>query len=528
LLVLLASAHPSSAADGPGIAAGPTFQEVDVAPGGLWEGKINVVAGQFAQPTTFDIEIKDLQQVSSGEKRIAESGTGVRSAASWIDAVDELSLASGERTEIGLRLHCPGDAVGSYSAFVEIRVRTPEAEKSPMQMTMIPSIAVELLIRVRSQGDLRVEAESLSFVADREGPFATLDLVNSGVWRAEFTGEIILYPEAGGFPLRIPIPYRSDGRLRQIYPGTRLTLQCPASPIPDGKYRALVKLDLGEGRESRRKFALKVGEAGGGPGTVLGDREEIGAELWLEKDLHELNVPPGATRTVPVKVRNLGTRPIALTAAIRTATMATDGALLVTDAAAEAPGLNVAVAPENQVLRPRGNATFRVTVSVEHGAEFTKPIIKRLQLTGVVEGDEQPAGWRTVYDTGCLLVIAPPRIEPAKLSIIDLELIRISPTRDPGSALLTVGNAGGTTGFLKGHLAMAHDAGSVMGKLNLGGERWEPILPGGKRVFRMPLPLVDAGVYTVSAELVQKDSGDPPLKASTQFTSTVEIPEGVR
>lgn len=511
-----------------GIAAGPTFIDIDLRPGEVWRGDFTVAAGRMVEPAVFDIEVADLAQDETGGKHVAELGTGSRSAAPWLGIPASITLASGEKRKVPLVLTCPPNAAGSYAAYVVVKLRPKEPEAA-MAAVVVPTVGVELSARVRSAGPLHLEAERLDWVASGQDghPAGILEVENTGIWRTEVQGDLLLYPALGGFPHRAPIAFRSDGKPVQVYPGQRVKLACPFDRrVPPGAYRAEARLDLGEGKESRRAFSIEVGW--GGAAKAAEEMREIGTDLWLEEEIVELDLPAGAVRSVPVRLRNLGEGEIRLEAGVRSARMEEDGRWTFADGAEEDGSATFEVRPDTLLLRPKRSGAFHATVRLAREARLEAPIVRAVRITGRETGPGADGEWVRVYDTGLLLVLRPPTLGGAKPEIASLSLVRSRPDKNPGSAVLTLANAGGTTAYLKGTLALRRSDGRAYARMGIGGEEWEPVLAGGRRVFRMPLPLVDEGDFVVTAEIVSKEAGGAPLRAETGFTSTESVPEGLR
>ena len=509
-----------------GVAVGPPLFELDVRPGETWGGEIAIVAGEHGRPTTLDLELADLTQDANGVKSSAERGSGVRSAAEWIEVESELTVSGGERTAVPVVLRCPEGAFGSYSAIILAKLR-PEASDSRMVTRLIPAISVGFLVRVRSQGTLRLDVEGVEHHTTGGSPTLALAVRNTGVWKTDVTGDVLLYPESGGFPERAQIPLRSNGRPMSLYPGMLVTLNCGLPRrLPAGGYTALARLDLGEGRESRARFSVSVGD-----GVSDGRREhraELGTDLWLDETLFELALPPGAVRSVPVRVRNLGDVAIALKATMEDARLEEDGSWTFGQSDESTPGLTIEVAPDSLVVQPKRTCQFKASVRLEKSAAVQSAVVKAVRLKGGAVGDSADEGWETIYDTGALLVVTPATRDEASVDIVDLTLVRTSPDRNPGSAVLSVANSGGATGRVKGTVILMRTSGQVIATMTIGGDNWEPVMPGGRREFRMPLPVVDEGEFIVQAEIIQRDSPAGPRRADAVFTSTEVIPEGLR
>jgi hypothetical protein len=509
-----------------GVAVGPTLFDLDVRPGETWRGEIAIVAGAYGRPTTLDLGVADLIQDENGVKSSVERGLGVRSAAGWIDVPSELTVNGGERVDVPVVLTCPGDAFGAYSALILVKLR-PEASEGTMVAQLIPAISVEFLVRVRSEGTLRLEVEGVDYRATGGSPSLSIAVRNTGVWRTDVTGDILLYPESGGFPERARVPLRSNGRPISLYPGMLVRLECDLSRrLPSGAYAALARLDLGGGRESRARFSMEVG---GGISEGEGERNaELGTDLWLDETLFELTLPPGAVRSVPVRVQNLGDYAIALEATLEDARLEEDGSWTFGQSDTPVAGLTIDVSPTSLTVEPKRTGQFRASVKLDKSGPLESAVVKAVRLQGGNVGGSAGDGWETIYDTGALLVVTPAGSGDAAIEITSLRLVRTSPDRNPGSAVLSLENSGGATGSVKGTMILRRTSGQIIATMTMGADNWEPVMPRGRREFRMPLPIVDQGEFVVEAELVQKGSSLGALRADAIFTSTEAIPEGLR
>jgi hypothetical protein len=510
-----------------GVAVGPTLLEVDVRPGEVWRGEFTIAAGDYNRPATFDIELMDLAQDPSGAKSGTERGTGVRSAAGWIEIPREMTLNRGEKGRVALVLRCPQGAFGCYSAFVMVKLR-PGRLGDPMGAVVIPGIGVEVLVHVRSEGLLRLDVESIELhETATASPTVALSIRNTGVWKSDVKGDVLLYPESGGFPERAQISLRANGQPFEIYPGQLLQLESTfPRRLPAGVYTAVTRLDLGDRRESRAEFSVNIGD--GVSGGERDRRSELGTELWVEETLFEIALPSGAVRSMPIRVRNLGDAAIALHATVEDARLESDGSWTFGGTTASVPGLSIEVTPANLVVEPKRTAVFRASVSMKKGTDLESTVVKAVRLTGSTTGGSVEEGWETIYDAGALVVMTPATQGEAKVDIVDLTLVRSKPDRNPGSAVLSIVNSGGAIGHVKGSMALKRTSGQAIATMMIGEESWRPIMPGGRREFRMPLPLVDEGDFVIEAEIVQKDSSTGPVRTEVHFTSTQVTPEGLR
>ncbi len=511
---------------GAGIAAGPLRLRADVSPGGVWSGSFKMYGQEGGPVSVFDLEVTDLAQTAGGSKMSVERGQGIRSAADWIDVASDVTIAGGEQREIPVTVSVPGHAYGVYSAFISVRFR-PEEQSAPVSAVVVPVIDVEVLVMVRGTGPLELRTERVEIASAGNGEQRVIaEIANTGVWICQVKGDLLFYPESGGFPDRIELPVLADGRSYEVYPGETLILDYKTSKaIPPGRYSAVSRLDLGEGRESRSQFDLTVGGAGG-IAQLSDGGIELGTELVVDDPIREIRLPAGGQRSVAIRLRNLGDEPIAVGVAIYDARLESDGRWTYAATATEYPEFTVEVSLDSLVIEPRSSTTLKATVSAKKDARLPSTAVKGVRFTGNAPGTT--GNGRTIYDTGVLIAIQPVGAGTASLEVSGLEFIRMAPGKNPGAAILTVANSGQGVGEIQGSVTLKRDSGELITDMVIGSKRWERVMPGGNRVFRMSLPIVDEGTYILTAELSQKDRPDDVLSAETSFTSTEGYPEGLK
>lgn len=508
-----------------GITAGPLKLLADVSPGEVWKGSFKMYGQEGGPVSVFDLTIADLVQTPGGSKMSVERGQGIRSAADWIDVASEVRIAGGERGDIPVTVSVPGNAYGVYSAFISIRLR-PEEPRARISAVVVPVIDVEILVMVRGTGplELRTERVEITSAAD-SGQRVIAEIVNTGVWICKVRGDLLFYPESGGFPDRVELPVRSDGRPYEVYPGQKLILNYkPSRTIPPGRYSAVSRLDLGERRESRSQFDLTVGGTGG-IAQLSDGGAELGTELVVDDPIREIRLPAGGQRSVAIRLRNTGDEPIAVGVAVYDARLESDGRWTYAATATEHPEFTVEVSLDSLVIEPQSSTTLKATVSAKKDARLSSTVVG-VRFTGNASG--QTGNGRTIYDTGALIVIEPVGAGTASLEVSDLELVRMVPHKNPGAAILTVANQGEGVGEIKGSVKLKRDSGELIAEMVIGNKRWERIMPGGQRKFRMSLPIVDEGTFILTAELSQKGRPDDVLRAETSFLSTEGYPEGLK
>ncbi len=510
-----------------GIGIGPLKLMADATPGQTWEGSFRIVGSVPGRRSVFDIEVRDLKQSVIGHKKAVEIGEGARSASDWIIVASDVSVDGTEQRDISVAVTVPEDAFGAYSSFLVVNLR-PAGPAAQFSATVVPTVNVEVLVRVRSSGPLELGVEGIELGRSNDGESEILvDVRNSGVWVSELRGDVLMYPESGGFPERIELPYRSDGRPFELYPGQTMRLRAPSPRVPPGMYRAVGRLELGERRESRSEFALAVSGTGGAAAADLveGAKSELGTDIWIEQPVHEFSLPPGAVRSVPIRVSNLGESAVTLDVVVEDARLEADGQWTYASSPIPTPGLTVEVAPDTLVLGPKESSAVRATVQMDRDAQFDATVTKGVRFVG--RSGEESGEWQTVYDAGALLIIKPRGGGHASLRVKSLDLVRSHPESNPGSAVLTISNEGDGVGEVRGRVLLHSDAGELVAEMAIGSRRWERVMPQGDRKFRMSLPLVAEGVFTVSVDLEQKGNEGEPLTADASFTSTEIVPEGL-
>lgn len=510
-----------------GIGIGPLKLMADVSPGQTWEGSFRIVGSVPGRRSVFDIKVQDLRQSAIGHKEAIDIGTGARSASDWIVVDSEISVDGTEQRDVSVSVPVPEDAFGTYSSFLVVNLR-PDRPSAQLSATVVPTVNVEILVRVRSSGPLELGVEGIELSSSGGESELLVDVRNSGVWESELRGDVLMYPESGGFPERIELPYRSDGRPFELYPGQTIRLRAPAPRVPPGTYRAVGRLELGERRESRSEFALVVSGAGGAAAAALveGAKSELGTDIWIEQPVHELSLPPGAVRSVPIRVSNLGESAVTLDVAVEDARLEPDGQWTYASSPLPSTGLSIEVVPDTLVLGPKASSAVRATVQMDQDAEFESTVTKGVRFVGR-RGDDD-GEWQTVYDAGALLIVKPRGAGRAALRVKNFELVRSHPESNPGSAVLTIANEGDGVGEVRGRVLLQSEAGELIAEMAVGNRNWERVMPQGERKFRMSLPLVAEGVFTVSVDLEQKDGEGEPLTADASFTSTETVPEGLR
>lgn len=505
-----------------GIGIGPLKLVVDASPGETWNGSFRIVGVVMDQRSTFDIEVRDLTQSLNGQKEQVDRGGGARSASDWIEVESQVTVSGKETREVSVSITVPSNAYGAYSAFIAVNMQTPRPD-ARVAAAIIPGAAVEVLVRVLSSGPLEVGVERIEYSSASDQ--LLVDIRNTGVWVSEVRGDVLFYPEAGGFPRRVELPNRRGGHPYEIYPEEMMRLQVAAEGVPPGTWRVVTRLDLGQRRESRSEFTLAIG--GSARVTSSTDSKmEVATDLWIDQQPQEITVPPGGQRSVAVRLSNLGEETLTLKVGVGDARLESDGRWTYATSEIPVAGLTVEVTPDTVVIEPKSSAAVRASVRLAENSVLSEPVTKAVRFVGLTS--REAGDFTTVYDAAAIIIVEATNRGGASLKIEDLELLRVHPQSNPGSAILTVANTGEGIGEIKGYVRLRADPGDVLAEMAIGRSNWQRIMPGGQRKFRMPLPLVDSGVFVVEVELEQKSAPGELLTADASFTSTSDIPEGLR
>ena len=115
--------------------------------------------------------------------------------------------------------------------------------------------------------------------------------------------------------------------------------------------------------------------------------------------------------------------------------------------------------------------------------------------------------------------------EPAKLECPRFEIIRPSEELNPTVGIIRIKNAGGRLAKLRGRMALKKDNGEEYAYMDIGLTRPEMIMPAKEREFRFDIPNLDAGNFTLSAEMALEGRRDQVLYEERSFVTTTKYPK---
>jgi hypothetical protein len=528
LLAAEIAAQPPEPGPPLGFAVTPTSLSLDAQPGRKLESKLTLLCQENLTASRFRITVMDLGQAEAGSTTPVDMGYGTRSAGKWITIASEVEVPPMGRKEVPFAVTVPPNANGAYYAYLIVQVM-PDLPEGKMVTEILPSVAVEVEVKTRSRSPLHVDVTDLAVAPGGEGSEGELILTiaNTGNWKASVEGDVLLYGAKGTFPHRVSLPYGRGGRTTEIYPGMEVTLHCPLPDLPAaGTYRAVGRLLLNSEWQSRAEFEVEVPKTlakGSRKGRLL-SKSEYDLDLWVEPDLIEVTVPPGASRTIPIRLQNRDEREAEIRLGVSGVRVEKSGLLTYAEGAASEAGW-ISVSPETVVVAAKRTSTVRAQVTVPEGRPETGMLMGAVRLSASAQSRERE--WQSGNEFGVLVVAVDPKAPPAELAMGDIRLIRSSPEKNPATAVVTVKNRGGRVAEVFGTIALERATGHSIATMNIGRDQREVIVPGGEREFRMPLGALDAGKFRVVAELTTAGEKKSSARAETTFKSVSIPPTGL-
>lgn len=512
-----------------GFGISPTSITIDARPGQEAEAKFTIATQNTRKPSRFSIQVMDLGQDVSGAITAVEAGTGARSASEFITVASEIIIPPNGREEVPISVNLPPNANGAYFAYLVVRL-LPERPEALMAAVVQPAALVAVSVLTRSEIVLRVDVEELSITPGTTGsPWdIALRTANIGTWKTSVEGDVLLYTEKNVFPIRFPVTYGRNERPIEIYPGLEVILRAPMTKtLTAGNYNVVARLLLNGQYKSVSHLNIEIPQSIGKENIIgqLISKSEFDLNLWVEPDLVELTLTPGAVRTVPIRIQNRDERPARVFASVRDVTMEKNGLLTFPEGGFENEEM-VKVIPESLEVAPRRTAVLRAQISVPRDTSGIGAFMRAVHIK--ISGPKTEEEWGNDTEFGVLLVASDPKSPPAEMEIDELTLIRPNPDSNPATAVVSLKNSGEKVARFKGEIAVERVTGESIATMEIGRGQDEIILPGAVREYRMGIPPLDAGDFRVRAEFTTIGKEAVKAKNEVTFTSTAEIPEGLR
>ena len=481
---------------------------------------------------TYTIRVTDLEQSESGAISAVTVGLGVRSCGDWIDVPTEVDIPAGSSEQIIVSISCPPGSMGGYYALLVVGIRRAETEEI-MAIAVRPTISVIFEVIIPAPGISHLETKELHYnsgTADTP-PQIALEVENTGVWKKEVEGDVLVYDRSGDFPVRTSIPYKRDGTPYVVYPGMTLSFDCPVPRLLEpGTHRVSVRLQLTPRVEARKEFELVVPEKASAKAIPAraGEKFEFDVDLLVEPDLFEVTIPPGGLRTLPIKVRNNDTREAHVRVQITEAVMEPSGMLTFPDAPPKESLSWLSVSEETFDIAPNRQQAIRLEAAIPRDNPPQFPVMGVVRLQVEAAATEYHDDWASGGEFAVLVVVMDPKTPPANLEIVSLDLVRPSPDKNPAAAVVRLKNTGGKVAKTRGILKLERKSGVEILHKDIGDVQSELILPGSEREFRLPLGPLDEGDFRVRAEFATLGKDAVKVKSEETFTSLSEIPPGLR
>ena len=152
---------------------------------------------------------------------------------------------------------------------------------------------------------------------------------------------------------------------RNLYPETHRKLRFSIPVLPDGQYR--VQAICQSGTRSFRPISADfvVKDHASSPVTEKGLLSLPPFECDPER-IH-VNMPPGASRSVPIKITNISDKELTISVTAHKLTQQLNGAMQVLDDG-PVPPLGVTLSPDTITVAPKRTTTVRVTVTLDPGS----------------------------------------------------------------------------------------------------------------------------------------------------------------
>jgi len=307
LIVLIGAAAHAQGPSGPsrGFGVSPPSIEVRVSAGAIATAEFTLWNSSDLRSEVYTIDVLDLSQLSTGTIRGVERGQGTRSCAEWLEVPSEVEIPPGGAKVVRLSLRCPPQTKGSYFAMLEVSVKRAESP-AQMHVSVRPALSVTIEARVPGSATTHLEPMALQYHPTPE-PALILTTKNTGVWRKPVEGDVLIYSGSSAFPMRVGLPYQASGKPYSLYPGMAIDQAIPLpKALRPGTHRVSVRLALTDAAQARKDFELEV--AGGTAMSLAreGAKAETDVSLEVDPEVAELDLPPGGSRIVPVKVTNEG------------------------------------------------------------------------------------------------------------------------------------------------------------------------------------------------------------------------------
>jgi len=450
------------------------------------------------------IEVADVGQNEAGYPCTVMRGYGTRSCADWLNVPKEVEIKGGSTEQIKVQMYCPPGASGAYYANLKVSM-APEQVGAQMYVSVRPVIGVSIELTFPGPSTVYVEPKDIIYKSG-SSPSLVFNIKNAGVWKVPIEGDVLLYKESGGFPIRTSIPYRSEGIPYEVYPGMSIKLNCPLpEALRPERYKILCRLRVFDKPIARKEFVLEVTKRH--KNTTIsakeGSKMEMNVNLSVKPELFEVVLPAGGMRTLPIRVRNSDTCDVQITAQIAQARMEPSGMLTYQEIEKQDDFSWVSVSPDFYILNPKRSAAFRITAALPKTNSIPLPVAMVVLLKAEAIGTKKYDNWSYGGEFSVLVVFQAPRTPSATLEKIKFDVVRASPNKNPSVAILRLKNTGGKMGRITGRIILERITGQEILHMKVGSpDQPNLIFPGNEREYCLQLGPLDIGDFRVRADLI--------------------------
>ncbi|MCK4546166.1 MAG: hypothetical protein KAW17_01880 [Candidatus Eisenbacteria sp.] len=502
LVYCLACAAPANCqdADRAGFAVSMSSQGLSGLPGQTIRSELTIMAPGTQSVSRCEISALDLGMRRGGGAMAVPKGDGARSCAGWVSIQDYVEVPPDGTMDVPFSISIPAGAQGQYFGYLQVK-RLADRPDERIVILVQPVLSVRIEVNIPGTMKMELKAEDLSYdpYLVNEGPGLLLKVANKGQGKSFLEGDILLYRSQRSFPIRAQLPITAAGNPVMLYPGLSAEVKCPLleNPTP-GVYTVHVRLLMGARWRTQSKFDITIPKPR--PGAVatggLLDRSEFDLDFRVEPPYLEAVLPTGGTRTLTLRVQNRDTVAVDVRASVVDVHQETNGFLTFTEVA-DPDKQWASVSPETARLNPHASMSFLVTVTKPEWTAGTFGMCA-VRVAGAAGVDE--AGYLSEVEMGIPVIAVPPSAKTPQLRIESLDMTRPQATSNPTAAVLVLENVGGRVASITGSIIVEREHDQRRIQTMQFGRRGDFILPpGGTREFRMPMPLLDKGIFRLAA-----------------------------
>jgi len=518
----------------PSFAVSPTQLQLTGRPGQILKKNIKLVTRNYRKPVNFTVAKMDLGQEDGNASTPVEFYRGTRSCSQWMDISEQIVAGGNDQVEIPLTVRIPPDAKGSYFGYINITT-DPERPEGQFAVVVKYQLPIKIELNIPGQALLRINASDFSYRAKSSTSNASVrfKLFNEGLWKSSIEGDIIIRNNATREQIIVPIPYAASGNPYVIYPGLKIPVVCSMTePLGNGSYAADLRLLMNGFAKAQFHFEFSIG---GGAQTLanLREKEEFDLNLEVAPYIIEMPMRPGAKRHIPIRITNRNELPVKVNLTLRNATIGTNGAFIYQN---ENSVLNknqnswIDLSEKELTIESKRTGIVRTEIVVPEDFKESFDAMKVVQIQAIrvqeKTGTEQE--WGSVGESTIPILVYDALAENPKLECSKFEIVRAAKEKNPTAGIIRLKNTGKKIAKIRGRISLSK-AEREFAYREIGFPQPELILPGYEREFRIEIPPLEEGEFTVAAELkFDKERNKVALYEDRSFTAVAAMPNELR